>query len=180
MKRLAHKKSISFLFYLFFWVSLGVVLILGSRSLVRGQSTQSLFKADVAEVIDGDTIRLKDGRLVRYIGIDAPEMRRKAGNLWVYDPEPFAEEATKLNRKLVEGKEVLIEVDPVGRNDKFDRLLAHVYVDKVLVNEELLRAGLAKTFIPSLLMKHRIRFWSIEEMAWTNKRGLWSIEGNTR
>jgi len=37
--------------------------------------------------------RLDDGRLVRYLGIDAPELRKKVGGSWVYDPQPFAEEA---------------------------------------------------------------------------------------
>ncbi len=139
-----------------------------------------VFKAEVFKVIDGDTIRLKDGTLIRYLGIDTPELRRKVDNRWVYDPEPFAEEAAEYNKKMVEGKEVLIETDPVQKHDKFGRLLAYIYIDRVLVNEELLKQGLAKTKTPSLFMKHRIRFWSLEEMAWTSKRGLWANEDMVR
>ncbi len=133
-----------------------------------------VFKSKVIKVIDGDTVRLKDGTLVRYLGIDSPELKKKVDDVWIYDPEPFAEAAAKFNQELVEGKEVLVEIDPAQRNDQYGRLLAYVYVDKVLVNEELIKAGLARTMIPSLFMKHRIRFWSIEEMAWTAKRGLWA------
>lgn len=159
-----------------------VFLISLSGTLIHAEETTEgeLFKSNVIKVIDGDTIRIKDGTLIRYIGIDTPELKRKVDDVWVYDPEPFAEEAAKFNQNMVEGKEILIEIDPVQKHDKYGRLLAYVYVDKVLVNEELLREGLARTMTPSLFMKHRVRFWSIEEMAWTGKRGLWANAENTR
>ena len=61
-------------------------------------------EATVRRVVDGDTIELMDGRLVRYIGIDAPEVRRREGERWVMDPEPFGLAATEANKRLVEGK----------------------------------------------------------------------------
>jgi len=95
-------------------------------------------EAKVGRVVDGDTIELTDGRLVRYIGIDAPEVRRRArpgdrewrtggGNRWVEDPQPFGHAATEANRALVEGKRVRLEYD-VQTRDRFGRLLAYVYV----------------------------------------------------
>ncbi|MFQ5542997.1 MAG: thermonuclease family protein [Nitrospiria bacterium] len=138
-------------------------------------AANKVFEADVLKVIDGDTIRLKDGRLIRYLGIDAPDLKRKINDVWTYAPQPFAEEAAKLNKELVEGKRVLIALDPtLKEHDKYGRLLAFVYIDKIMVNEELLKRGLARTDIPSLFMKHRIRFWSLEEIAWTGKNGLWA------
>ncbi len=138
-----------------------------------------VFESVVIKVIDGDTVRLEDGTLVVYLGVDAPELKRKVDNAWVYDPEPYAEEAAKFNKAMVEGKKVIVEIDPVKKHDRFGRLMAYVYVDKVLAAEELLRNGLAKADSPSLLMKHRIRFWSLEEMAWTGKKGLWADENNS-
>ena len=135
---------------------------------------ENLFETTVISVIDGDTIRIEDGRIVRYLGVDAPELRKKVKGEWVYDPEPFAEEAVALNKKLVEGKKVIIEIDPFVPRDQFGRLLGYVFVDKVMVNEELLKRGLAKADTPSVKMKYRIRFWSIEEGAWTDKRGIWA------
>ncbi|MFQ5588022.1 MAG: thermonuclease family protein [Nitrospiria bacterium] len=182
MKQLKQGISISSFFkFAPYFFSIAIVLSsLIAPVYAEETSSEDLFKSRVISVIDGDTIRIKDGTLIRYIGIDTPELKRKIDNAWVYDPEPFAEEAAKFNQKMVAGKEVLIEVDPVQRHDKFGRLLAYVYVDKVLVNEELLKEGLAKTKTPSLFMKHRIRFWSLEEMAWTAKRGLWANAENTR
>ncbi len=133
-----------------------------------------VFESVVIKVIDGDTVRLKDGTLVVYLGIDAPELKRKVDNIWVYDPEPYAEEAAKFNKAMIEGKKVIVEIDPVKKHDRFGRLMAYVYVDKVLAAEELLKNGLAKADSPSLFMKHRIRFWSLEEMAWTGKKGMWA------
>ncbi len=51
----------------------------------------------VARVIDGDTIELANGDRVRYIGIDTPERG-----------ESFFGAATRLNRGLVEGKNVRV------------------------------------------------------------------------
>ena len=34
---------------------------------------------EVKDAVDGDTLRLTDGRLVRYLGIDAPEIDHKTG-----------------------------------------------------------------------------------------------------
>lgn len=183
-----HQKNILSPFFIF---SLSLALILSTvffsgRYVEASEATNQpvgkadVFKGEVFKVIDGDTIRLKDGTLIRYIGIDAPELRRKVDNRWVYDPEPYAEEAAEFNRKMVEGKEVLIETDPVKKHDKFGRLLAYIYIDKVLVSEELLKRGLAKTKTPSLFMKHRIRFWSLEEMAWTSNLGIWANEDMAR
>ena len=69
-------------------------------------------------VIDGDTVQLTDGRLVRYVGIDTPEVRRRVGETWVLDPEPFAEVAMEANRRLVEGRRVRLEYD-VQTHDRF-------------------------------------------------------------
>lgn len=137
-----------------------------------------VFESVVIKVIDGDTVRLEDGTVVRYMGIDAPELKRKVDNVWVYDPEPYAEEAAKFNKSMVEGKKVIVEIDPVKKHDRFGRLLAYIYVDKILANEELIKKGLAKAKSPSLFMKHRVRFWSLEEMAWTGKKGLWADENS--
>ncbi|MEC4677145.1 MAG: thermonuclease family protein [Nitrospirota bacterium] len=161
-------------FFSFFIFSTQVVF--NTQVYAEAPVKLDVFESVVIKVIDGDTVRLKDGTLLVYLGIDAPELKRKVDNVWVYDPEPYAEEAAKFNKAMVEGKKVIVEIDPVKKHDRFGRLMAYVYVDKVLAAEELLRNGLAKADSPSLLMKHRIRFWSLEEMAWTGKKGLWADE----
>lgn len=161
--------------------SLFFITVLLVFSFTPVVSAQELFESRVIKVIDGDTVRLENGRVVRYLGIDAPELRKKVDNRWVRSPEPYAEEATAFNKKLVEGKKVMIEIDPAKKRDQFGRLTAYVYLveSKLLANEELLKAGLARAEKTPVFMKHRKRFWSIEEMAWHDKRGMWAESTDT-
>ena len=135
-------------------------------------------------MVDGDTVELADGRLVRYIGIDAPEVRRREGAGWVEDPEPMGREAADFNRRLVEGKPVRLEYD-VQTHDRFGRLLAYVYVSasaeggsppdghEVMANVELLRAGLAQPLTIPPNARHAERFRALAEAARRDRRGLW-------
>ncbi|MBI3321889.1 MAG: thermonuclease family protein [Candidatus Omnitrophica bacterium] len=129
--------------------------------------------ATVRRVIDGDTVALTDGQLLRYIGIDAPELRRRDGDRWVEVREPLGQEATALNRQLVEGKRVRLEYD-VQTHDRFGRILAYVYIGDVMVNGELLRAGLARLLTIPPNVKYVERFRALLEEARRAHRGLWA------
>lgn len=94
--------------------------------------------AVVKRVIDGDTVVLDDSYRVRYLGIDTPERG-----------EPLYEEATELNRQLVEGRQVTLLATDSNTGD-FGRLLRYVVVDDVHVNAELVRAGLAEQTVEAL------------------------------
>lgn len=128
----------------------------------------------VINVIDGDTVRLENGRLLRYIGIDTPEIRIKRNGRFVYDPQPFALDAKEFNRKLVEGKYVRIEFD-VQRTDKYGRLLGYCFVDKngVFVNGELIRQGYAVLYTYPPNVKYVDLLVRLQKQARKNKRGLW-------
>ena len=134
-------------------------------------------QASVRRVIDGDTIELADGRLVRYIGIDTPELRRKVEGHWVLDPEPFGEAARDANRRLVEGRTIRLEYD-VQTHDRFGRLLAYAYVTRdgdgeVMVNAELLRDGFAQLLTIPPDVRHVEQFRALAETARRERRGLW-------
>ena len=121
--------------------------------------------ATVTDVIDGDTIRIDTGQLVRYIGIDAPEMSPNA--------ERFGKEAWSLNAALVSGKEVTLERD-VSDTDQHGRLLRYVYVENIFVNGELVRLGLAraKAYPPDTEnQKHLER---LQTVAQETGRGMWA------
>ncbi len=123
-------------------------------------------RALCTRVIDGDTIELSDGEHVRYIGIDTPEMR---------PVEAWAEAATEANRELVEGRIVRLELD-VQERDRYGRLLAYVWVGDLLVNEELVRRGLAQvsTYPPNV--RYERRFLAAQREARAAGCGLWSDE----
>ena len=129
----------------------------------------------VRRVIDGDTIELFDGRRVRYIGVDTPELRRRVHRRWVNDPQPMAREAAEANRELVQGRLVRLEYDAQTR-DRYGRLLAYVYVDEVMVNERLLADGFGRLLIIPPDVRYADRFRQVVTEAKQAKRGVWRDE----
>jgi micrococcal nuclease len=112
-------------------IFLFVVFVAWSETIAQNWVT-------VRWVADGDTIVLKDGRHVRYLGIDTPEVAHESRGA-----EPMGEEAKALNRELVMGRRIRLETDR-EKKDRYGRLLAYVYrEDGLFVNAELLRCGLA-------------------------------------
>jgi micrococcal nuclease len=138
----------------------------------------------VESVTDGDTLVLAGGARVRLIGVDAPETRfspRSDG-----EDQPLARDALTFAEQAVEGRQVRLEFDK-ERTDKYGRFLAYIwYMDResgaeLLLNEELIRAGLARALLRypySESMKRRFR-----EAQWEAKgakRGVWSDAGGVR
>lgn len=120
---------------------------------------------DIIDVsIDGVTYRVK------YIMAEAPALN---------DPEkgtePFGPEALALNRQLVEGRQVRLEKD-AANTDEAGRLLRYVYVDDVMVNEALLRQGLARAVLTPPNTKYGARLQEAERTAQAAKLGIWSLE----
>ena len=104
--------------------------------------SQNYSNIEVIEVIDGDTVKLSNGRLMRYIGIDTPEVRIKTNKEFVYNPQPLSLEAKQFNRQLVEGKQVRVEFD-VERFDRYGRILGYCFVGDIFVNQALIEEGYA-------------------------------------
>ena len=124
----------------------------------------------VTRVIDGDTIEVDIGGTiykVRYIGIDTPELDDERPEFCA-----LAQEATRLNRQLVEGETVRLEKD-ISETDKYERLLRYVYVGDTFVNAELVRQGLAwaKAYEPDI--RHQGILEEAEAEARQDKVGIW-------
>jgi len=111
-------------------------------------------------VDDGDTILLTDGRRVRYIGINAPEV---AHAKYGQSAEPFGKKAFEANKALVYGKKVRLEFDREAK-DHYGRLLAYVYLeDGRCVNFELINAGWAGRGPGSGAARQRGSFFDAEQ-----------------
>ena len=134
-------------------------------------------EARVAKVIDGDTVVLEGGEKVRYLGINAPEVRVRVGNQWLLKAQICGEEAKVYNEKLVEGKKVTLEYDQKKRDD-YNRLLAYVWGDGVLINGELLRKGLALVDVRSPNRKYQKMFFDLQKEARDFHHGIWKKIGN--
>src|SRR3989339_1751150 len=88
----------------------------------------------VAQVVDGDTIRLVDGTLVRLIGVDTPESNHPEVPV-----QRFAEEARQFLENKIEQFPVTLEVFTRNEKDKYGRLLAYVYLGEKLLNAEIIK-----------------------------------------
>lgn len=94
---------------------------------------------EVQRVVDGDTVRLKDGRSVRMIGVNAPETGKKGRT-----DEPFAVAARERLQSLVDASNGRVGVVP-GREskDRYGRTLAHLYgANGANLEAQLLAEGL--------------------------------------
>lgn len=123
----------------------------------------------VKRIIDGDTIQLESGEVLRYAGIDAPELYTKQGG-----SEFFAKEAARYNKKLVLLKKVRLEYDS-EKKDGRGRILAYVFVKNVFVNAELVKLGYAKATVdsPQASSRYRETLLSAQQRAAAEERGLW-------
>jgi len=126
----------------------------------------------VRRVVDGDTLLLEDRTRVRLIGVNTPEMTTNNGG-----PQPWAVEATKFTESFIKGKNIYLQFDR-ERLDPYERTLAYVQVGDRMLNEELVRAGLAR--VPGhyrYRASARRRFEQLRDEARAAKRGIWSGGG---
>ena len=128
----------------------------------------------IERVIDGDTVRLDDGNLLRIIAIDAPE-RHPDSSL---PAEPFAEEARDALVQLTQNNNCHITHSPHRHTDRHGRILAHLFCGDQWIAAAMVGQGLAKVYsfadtqhkIPELLaLEHRAR---------QQKLALWSHPAN--
>ena len=129
--------------------------------------------AKVTMVIDGDTIWLDDGRKVRLVGIQAPELSFGRSG---YKPSPFGEVAKKEMETLSLGKSVTIYTGG-ATTDRHGRTLGHVIINddnKTWLQGEMLRRGMAHvyTFADNRALANEML--EIEKTARKNNVGIWA------
>ena len=127
--------------------------------------------AIVEYVYDGDTLRLADGRNVRLIGINAPEIGRDGA-----PSDSFAQRARQALVQLAGPKtRVGLRYDET-RIDKYRRSLAHVFLGNgTSVQEELLDQGLATTLVVPPNVWSLDCYADAEARALRTRRALWSL-----
>jgi endonuclease YncB( thermonuclease family) len=113
--RLLKKASLAGAFFM------SAIWLPGAQALCP--SPASLPVVQVERVVDGDTLRLTDGRNVRMIGLNTTEMGRNGRSA-----EPFAEAAKRRLQALVDASDgqVGLRVGEQGK-DRYGRTLANVY-----------------------------------------------------
>ena len=128
--------------------------------------------ATVIRVVDGDTVDFDIGgtkERVRLIGIDTPETKKPDTPVQCYGPEASAFTASL----LPEGTAVHLERDVEAR-DKYDRLLAYVYLaDGTFVNLAIVRGGYAHLLTIPPNVAHADDFVAAARAAEAENAGLW-------
>lgn len=131
------------------------------------------YEVELDRHTDGDTTQFifnGESHSFRYLIINTPEIGRNGEK-----SEPYAEEALERVEEVLDNAEhIYVEFDNEIM-DNYDRFLVYVYADDVMVNELLVREGLATvryvhppndTYV-DILKK-------AEKEAKAEKRGLWS------
>ena len=145
-----------------------LAVLLGWLLLAGAASAEPL---RVTAVLDGDTLELEDGRLVRLAGIEAAKPPRSAnpadGRVW-----PLAEAATRALSDLALDRRVLLHGPaPV---DRHGRLLAHlVREDGLWLQSALLVRGMARVHTRPDARAYAAEMLAGEDAARNAGRGLW-------
>jgi len=153
----------------------GIVRALGGGLLalvtaLPAWSTPAPVAGAVVRVVDGDTIHVRIGarvEKVRYIGVNTPEVHHPTRG-----EEPGGREAAEVNRRLVEGQAVRLELD-VQERDRYGRLLAYVWIGDLMINAELVRLGYAQVMTIPPNVRYQEVFLKLQREAREAGRGLW-------
>lgn len=131
-------------------------------------------RAVVERVHDGDTLRLRDGRSVRLVGINAPELARRDTGA---PAEAHAERARDALRKLLPPGSVIDLDIEAERHDRYGRLLAHIYLDGGARNIQkiLLEQGHALAVVVPPNAGRAECYRRAERLARERGVGLWAL-----
>jgi micrococcal nuclease len=127
---------------------------------------------EVLKVLDGDTFLVRvQGRVehVRLREIDAPEIAhpKKIGQ------EPWGRRAKNFAQSMVKGKTVWLALEEREERDKYQRLLAYVFLDHTFLNREMVISGNAFFYPGPFRGKHAAELQEAEEVARQKGLGVW-------
>ncbi|MCM8760962.1 MAG: thermonuclease family protein [Candidatus Omnitrophica bacterium] len=136
----------------------------------------------VLKAVDGDTLKLSDGRRVRLIGVDTPEVHysdklvrdARKSRKDMKQIQLLGRKASDFTRKLCENRKVRLEFD-VTKYDRYGRLLAYVYLeDGTFVNAKIIEEGYGQVMTVPPNVKYTDYFLRLERQARENRKGLWA------
>ncbi|MCF7972032.1 MAG: thermonuclease family protein, partial [Methylococcaceae bacterium] len=120
-------------------------------------------------IYDGDTVQLADGRKIRLLGINTPEIEHpnqveQAGGV----------AAKEWLTEALKGKKIRLEFDQEQR-DKYQRYLAHIFTEQgVHINRELVLFGFASVTVFPPNLKYVPQLVAAEREAEASKLGIWA------
>ena len=160
----SNKIKISFLIsilFIFFFISFN-----------HSKSQEIVNLVGIAEVIDGDTIRI-DKKKIRLFGIDAPEQKQFCKKIFLSISSisfkknyPCGQISTNFLKKKIDNK--MISCKSIGI-DRYKRHIAECFKGKKNINIFMVQNGQAVAY-----RKYSPKFISYENNAKKEKLGLWS------
>ncbi|MFH0764117.1 MAG: thermonuclease family protein [Candidatus Omnitrophota bacterium] len=138
----------------------------------------------VERVVDGDTLKLSDGRRVRLIGVDTPELHysrkllsdSKKSDKGIKTIQAMGRRARDFTKSLCAGKSVRLQAD-VEKYDKYGRMLAYVYLeDGTFVNAKILEEGYGQVMTIPPNVSRAGYFLKLQQEARVKRKGLWGAE----
>lgn len=136
------------------------------------------FSVKLDKCIDGDTARFfinGESRTVRFLSINAPEIAHDDIKEEFYGVES-SEYACKL---LSRASSIKLQYDPKSdKVDKYDRVLAWVYVDGELLQKELVSKGYAEVKYVYADYLYSKELKELENISKEKKLGMWSNVSN--
>jgi micrococcal nuclease len=145
------------------------LLILAAPLLASGQSPrrvqipqQSSLTCTVKKLADGDSVTCTDGRKVRLLLIDTPEMQQKPWGLMA---------KRQLEALAGPGTVLRLELDRNSR-DRYGRTLAYAWVGNVMVNERMVANGWA-VVLAYEDVRYLERMQRAERVAQSARKGFW-------
>jgi len=125
------------------------------------ESAQDLHR--VSEVIDGDTIILSDGDIIRFLGINTPE-----NGMYFYM------ESKDVLETMIHEEDITLEKD-VSDCDLYGRKLRYVFFKDIFVNLEMVKRGFANIYTYPPDVKYAEEILMAERYARENNLGLWEL-----
>ena len=130
------------------------------------------------ECVDGDTAKIlyKEEKITaRFLAIDTPETVHPTK-----EEEAYGKDASKFTcNSLKNANEIILEFDEESdEKDKYGRYLVWVFVDEKLLQEKLVKKGLANVAYLYGDYKYTDKLEKAEQLAEENKLGIWNISSN--
>ncbi len=128
----------------------------------------------LSKCVDGDTFKAiidEKEYIIRMLSIDTPESVKDKNNIEYYG----IESSNYTCKKLTKAKKIELEYDPKSdKFDKYDRLLAWVFIDNKLLQEELIEKGYAKIAYMYDDYKYNDLLKEKQEIASSKNIGVWN------
>lgn len=157
-----------------------IVLLFISLLLISTDVNAETVKVKLKKCVDGDTARFiidNEVKSTRFLAINTPEIKHGKKKA-----EPYGVEASNYTcKRLKNAKEIALEYDDNSdKTDKYGRVLAWVFVDDELLQNDLVKKGYAEVKYLYGDYKYTKDLEKSQKKAKKEKLNIWSDNTNKK